>query len=173
MFLVMSTKLKRNIVSRISIIIIGSLLLAYSTASAGWAPKQVCDSLKSLYPNVETVAWSTDQSYYVAGFTANGFDTQVWFDTQGHWVMKQTDWQTMDQVPMPVYHTFTFGPYSTDQVDNVTYVEFPHNPPQIVILISLPNALTQYQLFYTMQGELFNARNTTNMYHILGASTFL
>lgn len=159
--------------SRIRIIIIGSLLLVYSSASASWAPQVVRDSLKLLYPNVKTVAWSTDQSYYVAGFTAKGFDTKVWFDAKGHWVMKQTDWQTMDQVPMSVYHTFTFGPYSTDQVDDVTYVEFPHNPSQIVILISLPNALTQYQLFYTVQGELINARNTTNLYNILSASTFL
>ena len=158
---------------RLRIIIIGSLLCIDRYASAGWAPQTVRDSLNLLYPNVETVAWSTDQSYYVAGFTVNGFNTKVWFDTQGHWIMKQTDWQTLDQVPMPVYHTFTFGPYSTDQVDDVTYVEFPHNPPQIVILISLPNTLTQYQLFYTMQGELVNARNTTNMYNIWGASTFL
>lgn len=158
---------------RIRIIIIGSLLFVYSSASAGWAPQTIRNSLNLLYPDVETVAWSTDQSYYVAGFTVNGFNTKVWFDTQGHWVMKQTDWQTLDQVPMPVYHTFTFGPHSTDQVDDVTYVEFPHNPPQVVILISLPNTLTQYQLFYTMQGELVNARNVTNMHPILGASTFL
>lgn len=157
---------------RIRIIIIGSLLCIYSSASAGWAPQTVRDSLNLLYPNVETVAWSTDQSYYVAGFSSNGFETKVWFAPQGSWVMKQTDWQTMDQVPMPVYHTFTFGPYSTEQVDDVTYVEFPHNPPQVVILISLPNALTQYQLFYTTQGELVNAKNVTNMYPILGASTF-
>ena len=141
--------------------------------SAGTSPVIVQDSLRSIYPKVKTVGWTTDATYYVATFQYNGFSTKVWFTTKGHWVMKQTDWQTMDQVPMPVYHTFTFGPYSTDQVDDVTYVEFPHNPPQIVILISLPNALTQYQLFYNMQGELFNARNTTNMYHILGASTFL
>ena len=149
------------------------LLHSNSSIYAGYAPPYVQDSLKSLYPKVETVAWSTDHSYYVAGFTDNGFDTKVWFDPKGHWVMKQTDWQTMDQVPMPVYHTFTFGPYSTDQVDDVTYVEFPHHTPQIVVLISIPNALTQYQLFYTPDGTLVNARNSTNMYHILGASTFL
>ena len=149
------------------------LLHSNSSMYAGYGPQLIQDSLKSLYPQIETVAWSTDHSYYVASFTNNDFYTKVWFDAKGHWVMKQTDWQTMDQVPMPVYHTFTFGPYSTDQIDDVTYVEFPHNPPQIVILISIPNALTQYQLFYTPQGTLINARNTTNMFHILNASTFL
>ena len=79
------------------------------SASAGYAPTLVQDSLKRLYPQIETVGWSTDDYFYVASFQDKGFKTKVWFDTHGHWVMKQTDWQTMDQVPMPVYHTFTFG----------------------------------------------------------------
>ena len=79
------------------------------SASAGYAPTLVQDSLKRLYPHIETVGWSTDDYFYVASFQNNGFNTKVWFDTHGHWVMKQIDWQTMDQVPMPVYHTFTFG----------------------------------------------------------------
>ena len=143
------------------------------SASAGYAPTLVQDSLKRLYPLIETDAWSTDDYFYVASFQNNGFNTKVWFDTHGHWVMKQIDWQTMDQVPMPVYHTFTFGNYSTDQVDDVTLVEFPNAPSQIVILISPPNSLTQYQLFYSPEGELINARNTTNMNDILGITTFL
>lgn len=143
------------------------------SASAGYAPTLVQDSLKRLYPHIETVGWSTDDYFYVASFQNNGFNTKVWLDTHGHWVMKQIDWQTMDQVPMPVYHTFTFGNYSSDQVDDVTLVEFPNDPSQIVILISPPNSLTQYQLFYSPEGELINARNTTNMNDILGITTFL
>ena len=131
------------------------------SATAGYAPTLVQDSLKRLYPQVETVGWSTDDYFYVASFQDNGFDTKVWFDTKGH------------RVPMSVYHTFTFGAYSTDQVDDVTLVEFASDPPQIVILISPPNSLMQYQLFYTPEGELINARNVTNMSEILGIATFL
>ncbi len=154
-----------------------TLLVAMATlcisATAGYAPTLVQDSLKRLYSHIETVGWSTDDYFYVASFQDNGFDTKVWFDTKGHWVMKQTDWQTMDQVPMPVYHTFTFGSYSTDQVDDVTLVEFSQDPPQIIILISPPNSLTQYQLFYNLEGTLINARDVTNMNDILGIGTFL
>lgn len=140
---------------------------------AGWAPTIVQDTFKKMYPTVNTVGWSTDQNYYVAGFQYNGFDMRVWFDAKGNWQMKQTDWQNMDEVPMPVYHTFTFGPYSTDNVQNVTYVEFPQRKAVIVINIGIDNTLTQYQLFYLMNGELVNARNVTNMSDILGADTFL
>jgi hypothetical protein len=98
---------------------------------------------------------------------------KVWFDNKGHWVMKQTDWQVMDEVPDAVYHTFTFGPYSTDEVLDVTLVEFPKQKAQVVVQIGIDNAETEYQLFYLMDGELINARNVTNLDNILGASTFL
>ncbi|MBQ8443150.1 MAG: PepSY-like domain-containing protein [Bacteroides sp.] len=150
----------------------GFLQIAIS-ASADFAPTIVQDSLKNLYPNVETVGWSTDGDYYVAGFQDNGFNMKVWFDNKGHWVMKQTDRQVMDEVPEAVYHTFTFGPYSSDEVLDVTYVEFPLQKALVVVHIGEDNAETEYQLFYLMDGELINARNVTNMSNILGASTFL
>ncbi len=140
---------------------------------AGWAPTIVQDAFKKMYPTVNVVGWSTDRNYYVAGFQYNGFNMRVWFDTKGNWQMKQTDWQNMDEVPMPVYHTFTFGPYSTDNVQDVTFVEFPKQQAMIVVNIGIDNSLTQYQLFYLPNGELVNARNVTNMSDILGADTFL
>ena len=154
-------------------IFLSIMLQANLSVSAGYAPTLVQDSLKVLFPTVNTVSWSTDQGYYVAGFRHNGFDMKVWFDTKGHWVMKQTDWQVMDEVPEAVWHTFSFGPYSTDEVLDVTLVEFPRQKAQVVIHLGIDNAETEYQLFYLMDGEMINARNVTNMSHILGASTFL
>lgn len=147
--------------------------LAVGSVQAGWAPGAVQDSLKSLYPHIQTVAWDMDQGYYVAGFQYNGFPTKVWFTSKGRWIMKQTDWQVMDEVPDAVYHTFTFGPYSTDEVMDVTYVEFPVKKAQIVIRIGITNELTEYQLFYLPDGEMINARDVTGKSDILGASTFL
>lgn len=149
------------------------MLQTYLPASAGVTPTLVQDSLKSLYPKVKTIGWSTDATYYVATFQYNGFSTKVWFTAKGHWVMKQTDWQVMDEVPDAVYHTFTFGPYSTDEVLDVTYVEFPNQPALIVVCIGIDNENTEYQLFYRADGELINARNVTYRSNILGASTFL
>ena len=140
---------------------------------AGTPPAIVQDSLKSLYPKVKTVGWTTDAIYYVATFQYNDFSTKVWFTTKGHWAMKQTDWEVLDEVPDAVYHTFTFGPYSTNEVLDVTYVEFPNQPAQIVVCIGIDNEDAEYQLFYRTDGELINARNVTYRSNILGASTFL
>ena len=148
-------------------------LLLNLNAVADNVPTAIQDSLKVLYPSVQTIGWSTDENYYVAGFNYNGFDMKVWFDNKGHWVMKQTDWQVMDEVPEAVWHTFTFGPYSTDEVLDVTLVEFPRKESQVVIHLGEDNAETEYQLFYLTDGELINARNVTNLSNILGANTFL
>lgn len=163
----------RHTMNKFRTFLFASALLISIAASADYAPTLVQDSLKSLYPNVETVGWSTDGDYYVAGFQDNGFDMKVWFDSKGHWMMKQTDWQVMDEAPEAVYHTFTFGPYSTDEVLDVTYVEFPQQKAQVVVHIGEDNSETEYQLFYLMDGELINARNVTDMNDILGANTFL
>ena len=149
------------------------MLQANLPASAGFAPTAVQDSLKVLYPSVKTVGWSTDSGYYVAGFRYNGFNMRVWFTPKGQWKMRQTDWQVMDEAPEAVWHAFIFGPYSTDEVLDVTYVEFPNQPAQIVVCIGIDNEDTEYQLFYRTDGELINARNVTYRSNILGASTFL
>lgn len=154
-------------------IFLSIMLQASVSVSAGYAPTLVQDSLRILYPSVQTVEWSTDNGYYVAGFQHNGFNTKVWFTPKGNWVMKQTDWQVMDEAPEAVWHTFSFGPYSTDNVLDVTYVEFPRMKAQVVVQIGIDNSLTEYQLFYLTNGELINARNVTDMSNILGANTFL
>ena len=154
-------------------IFLSIMLQASMNISAGYAPTLVQNSLKALFPSIQTVGWSTDHGYYVAGFKYNGFNTKVWFTPQGRWKMKQTDWQVLDEAPDAVWHTFSFGPYSTDNILDVTLVEFPNQKAQVVIHIGIDNTQTEYQLFYLMDGELINARNVTYMNDILGASTFL
>ena len=154
-------------------IFLSIMLQASMNISAGYAPAIVQNALKALFPSVQTIGWSIDHGYYIAGFKYNGFNTKVWFTPQGRWKMKQTDWQVLDEAPDAVWHTFSFGPYSTDNILDVTLVEFPNQKAQVVVRIGIDNTQTEYQLFYLMNGELINARNVTYMNDILGASTFL
>ena len=92
------------------------MLMVSVSASADWAPADVQAALKKMYPTADGVAWSHDESYYVADFLMNGFDTKVWFDGQAQWVMQQTDWETMDEVPPAVYNAFAASEYSGGMV---------------------------------------------------------
>lgn len=149
------------------------MLMASVPVFADYAPANVQAALKKLYPAASEVAWSRDYEYYVADFMMNGFDTKVWFGADGKWAMKQTDWETMDQVPAAVFNTFSMSQYAGGEVQNVTFVQFPEWQSMVAIEIGMSNIQTKYQLLFTVNGDLIRARNVTYMYNILGATTFL
>lgn len=155
------------------IMMLWGLLWVSLSARADWAPAAVQDSLRRMYPQAEDVAWTRDQGYYVAVFPDNGFDTRVWLDEEGRWAMTQTDWEVMDEAPDAVFMAFSSGEFSGWEVQNVTHVCFPRWTPMVAIEVGEPNLDTKYLLLYTDDGRLIRTRNVTDLYNILGASTFL
>ena len=149
------------------------MLMVSVSASADWAPADVQAALKKMYPTADDVAWSHDESYYVADFLMNGFDTKVWFDGQAQWVMQQTDWAAMDEVPPAVYNAFAASEYSGGMVQNVTWVQFPKWQSIVAVEVGMANLQTKYQILFTPTGEIIRARNVTYTYNPLGAATFL
>ena len=125
------------------------------------------------HPKANGIAWSQDDGYYCANFVMNGFTKNVWFNVRGQWVMTQTDLVSLDRLSPAVYNAFVSGPYASWVVDNVTMVEFPKWQAIIVIKVGQDNVDIKYQLFYTPQGVLLKTRNVSDMYDILGPSTFL
>lgn len=119
------------------------------------------------------IAWSQDKAYYVADFVMNGFDTRVWFTPDAEWVMKQTDWETLDEVPAAVFNAFAASEFSDGVVQNVTWVQFPEWQPIVAIQVGKPNMQMKYQILFTPKGEILRQQNITNAYNTLGASTFL
>ena len=149
------------------------MLLASISASAGYAPDSVQIALKKMYPTAAGIAWSQDKAYYVADFVMNGFDTRVWFTPDAEWVMKQTDWETLDEVPAAVFNAFAASEFSDGVVQNVTWVQFPEWQPIVAIQVGKPNMQMKYQILFTPTGEIIRARNVTYTYNPLGAATFL
>ena len=136
------------------------MLMVSVSASADWAPADVQAALKKMYPTVDDVAWSHDESYYVADFLMQ-------------WVMQQTDWETMDEVPPAVYNAFAASEYSGGMVQNVTWVQFPKWQSIVAVEVGMANLQTKYQILFTPTGEIIRARNVTYTYNPLGAATFL
>lgn len=153
-------------------------VLAAFVLSAQAFAIQVSESLQAafnkLYPSAEDVAWEQDGSgYYVADFFEDGFNVKVWFTPQEQWVMKQTDWETMNNVPGPVFNAFAAGEYSGGEVQNVVWVQFPQRQPVVAVVVGMANEPTEYQLIYSAEGELLNSEDVTDMDDTLGAATFL
>ena len=103
----------------------------------------------------------------------NGCRTRVWFTPDAEWVMKQTDWETLDEVPAAVFNAFAASEFSDGVVQNVTWVQFPEWQPIVAIQVGKPNMQMKYQILFTPKGEILRQQNITNAYNTLGASTFL
>lgn len=149
------------------------MFLTSLSASADYAPDSVQVALKKMYPTADDIAWSRDEGYYVADFMMNGFDTKVWFDSDAQWVMKQTDWETMDEVPAAVFNAFAASQFSGGMVQNVIWVQFPKWQPIVAIVVGMANVQTKYQILFTPKGEILRDWNITYAYNTLGANTFL
>jgi hypothetical protein len=115
---------------------------------AGYAPDNVQTALTKMYPSAKGIAWSQDEEYYVADFMMNGFDTKVWFNTDAEWVMKQTDWETLDEVPAAVFNAFAASQFSDGVVQNVVWVQFPKWQPIVAIQVGRPNVQIKYQILF-------------------------
>lgn len=76
-----------------------------------------------------------NETYYVADFIQNGFDTKVWFNSEAQWEMKQIDWGTMDEVPNAVYNAFAASEYSDGMVQGVTLVQFPKREAVVSVVV--------------------------------------
>lgn len=128
-------------------------------ALAGYSPPKVQAALKKMYPTATDIAWSQNGNYYVADFTTNGFDTDVWFGVKGNWVMTLTDLESTDELSPQVYNAFAMGDYAAGQVEDVTQATFPNCPTVFVIKVGQQNIDIQYQLFYAPNGALLRAHN--------------
>lgn len=155
---------------KLSILLLLSLFSA--VAWAGYAPSAIQTAFKKMYPKVTYPAWSREGAYYVADFTQNGFEMEVWFDGNANYTMTQTDWETLDNVPAGVYNAFSQGQYSNGQIEDVTLVNFPECAPVIVIEVEAYNEDMKVQLFYSQEGELLQTRNLGYLSDTLWPSLF-
>lgn len=126
---------------------------------ADYAPSKVQAAFKKMYPKVTYPDWSQERGYYVGDFMQNGYDTSAWFDANANWIMTQTDWETLDNVPGAIYNAFSQGEYSNGQIEDVTLIEFPKCPSVVVIEVEAYNEDMKVQLFYSQDGELLQTRN--------------
>lgn len=130
-------------------------------ALADYSPATVQAALKKMYPTATDVAWTHQENdqgnYYVADFELDGYETDVWFDSQANWVMTLADWESADELSSTVYDAFSMGEYAACQVEDVTQATFPNRQPVVVIKVGEPNVENHYQLFYAPDGTLLRA----------------
>ena len=86
--------------------------------------------------------------------------------------MQQTDWETMDEVPLPF--TMLLPPVNIPEDGAECHLGTVSQWQSIVAVeVGWQISRRKYQILFTPTGEIIRARNVTYTYNPLGAATFL
>lgn len=152
------------------------LVFVCSLTSMAWGievPQQVANAFKKVYPEITNVDWSTDKEYFVATFTKDQYETKLWFDSKGNWVMEQIDWGYLSEAPASIFNAFAASEYSSNEVQDVVAIQYPQKNNLIALLVAMPNEENGYMLFYNENGELIDADVVDNTNNCMSIYTLL
>lgn len=144
--------------------LIASLLLLFSvSAFADGLPAKVQNTFHKMYPKATNVEWTEIGGGYTAEFIMNGQEIDVWFDSNGKWIMTDTDVESLEKVPTPVAEAFMKSIMASMRLKDVRIGTFPNHPTVILIEVEGYNSDAEYQLLYGTDGKLLKDLNVSEL----------
>lgn len=120
-------------------------------------PEKYTSALKEAYPDVKSPNWEIKGSYYVAEFTKNMVDYDVWFDSSAAISMTEQDYGkdlflVMDN---SVSAAFAQGEYGTWTIDDISH--YTRTSDEFYVFEVEKAGQPDMNLYYNTDGELVNA----------------
>lgn len=134
--------------------ILGGLALFSSCGEhhSGSIPDEaVLQAFENKYPGINKVEWETKYDYKVAEFKNGSNETEAWFDTNGNWVMTETD-IPYNQLPQAVQTSFKSSEYADWKVEDVDKLE--RTEIETLYIIEVEKGEAEADLHYTEEGLL-------------------
>jgi len=139
----------------------GLLLLLSASVYAGTPPTEVQEAFKKMYPEVTNVKWLRKSDYHIAGFISDNQEKDVWFGKDAHWIMTETNVESLENIPAPVAKAFIRSETPPIQIRYIKIISFPKMPTVIIIDIEKENSDREIQLFYAPDGKLLQNYDVT------------
>lgn len=111
------------------------------------------------YPNAQRVEWEKKYDHYVADFYLDGIEREAWIDSQGTWVMTESDIRFND-LPEAIQTAFQESEYKAWKVDDVDLLERVEMDP--VYVIEVEQGKQEFDLYYAEDGTLIKAVEDTD-----------
>lgn len=111
------------------------------------------------YPNAQRVEWEKKYDHYVADFYLDGIEREAWINSQGEWVMTESDIRFND-LPTAIQTAFQESEYKAWKVDDVDLLERVEMDP--VYVIEVEQGKQEFDLYYTEDGTLIKAVEDTD-----------
>ena len=107
-----------------------------------------------MFPGISRVEWDWEQGYYVAEFREGGREKSVWFDTNGVWMLTETD-VPVSELPQAILASIQSGEYAGWRIEDVDYIERRDMEPIYVVDMELGEQ--DVDLHYSVDGHLLQA----------------
>lgn len=116
-------------------------------------PGAVMNSFEAKFPNASRAEWEKKAGYIVAEFWQDGMDLDVWYNSNGEWLMTEYDLGVnLSALSQAVQDAFRAGQYGTWQVDDIDKYERPND---VFYLIEVETKGQQDRdLYYSPDGAL-------------------
>lgn len=116
----------------------------------------VLKAFESKYPEASRIEWETKAGYKVADFHFNSFELEAWFESNGIWLLTETD-IPYNNLPQAVKSSFEAGSYVSWRIDDVDKLERPN--VEIVYVIEVESGNKEMDLYYSEDGTLIKEIN--------------
>lgn len=125
-------------------------------------PDTISKALKDKYPAATNIRWEQKGTYYVADCRMDGKEMDVWYDANATWQLTEVEifW---NDLPASVQTGFNGSEYATWKREDIDLLEYPLQPIQYVIEVEQND--TEYQLFFSEDGNLIQERDVTGTVH--------
>lgn len=114
----------------------------------------VIKAFETKYPKTGKVEWEQKSNYQVAEFRLNGQEAEAWFESNGTWMMTETD-ISLKNLPVAVQTAFNASEYKGWKVEDVDQIE--RVGMAVVYIIEVEQGEQETDLYYAENGALIKA----------------
>lgn len=108
----------------------------------------------AMFPNASRVEWEKKLGYSVAEFKDNGKEKDAWFQTDGTWILTETDIAIKD-IPVAITQSIAGSQYVDWRIEDANYLERKDMDPVYVLEVEKGEA--EMDLYYSAEGKLLKA----------------
>lgn len=124
-------------------------------------PEKVRIVFGQIYPKAQNVQWTEMGGCYVAAFVIDEIPRDVWFTPSAQWVMTENDVESLSDIPQEVTQHFLSSPMAALRLSDIRLITFPNRATVVLIEVEGYNTDSEYQLFYSLDGDLKRTLNTS------------
>lgn len=111
-------------------------------------------AFEKMFPDASKVKWESKLGYVKAEFRDNNKEKDAWFDTDGTWMLTETEVAVSD-IPVAITQSIAGSRYADWKIEDADYLERKDMEP--IYIIEVEKGKEEVDLYYAPEGKLLKA----------------